>query len=112
MSESLRQQKVSRLIQKEIGQIIQIGGIQTGGALITVTVVRISPDLSFARVYVSIFPADKRVVSMDLIKQQSSEIRKKLGNNVRHQLRIVPELSFFLDDSLDDALRIEELLKK
>jgi ribosome-binding factor A len=110
--ESLRQQKVSKLLAKELAEIFRSEARSLfGGGFITVTTLRVSPDLSSAKVYLSIMGKDKTVV-FKLIEEQKSVIRKKLGVIVGKQLRIVPELSFFIDDSLDYAMKIEELLKK
>lgn len=107
-----RQSKVSRLVQKELGQIMQQNAnTMLGGAFITVTTVRISPDLSSAKVYLSILNPDKDKV-LKIVQQNVSKIRRELGNNVRNQLRVVPNLNFFIDDSLDYAAEINELLKK
>ncbi len=111
--DSLRQQKVNKLLAKELAEIFRSEARSLfGGGFITVTQVRISPDLGVARVYVSIMATKDRDAIFKLIQDQSSQIRKKLGNIVGKQLRIVPELSFFIDDSLDYAMRIDELLKK
>lgn len=111
--ESTRQLKVARLVQKELSDIIlREESHLTERALVTVTTVRISPDLSHAKVYLSIFAHPDRLKLLGQIKQHHAELRHKLGLRVRNQLRIVPDLSFFLDDSVDYALRIEELLKK
>lgn len=110
--ESLRQQKVSRLLAKELAEIFRSESRSLfGGGFITVTSVRISPDLSSAKIYISIMGKDKNVV-FKLVEDQKFVIRKKLGLIVGKQLRIVPELSFFIDDSLDYAMKIDELLKK
>lgn len=111
--ESTRQNKVARLIQKDLSDILQkMNSSIAPGKLITVTVVRISPDLSVARVYVSIFPPSSREETLEEIKKNVWNIRLLLGERVRHQLRIVPELAFFIDDSLDYAERIDTLLKQ
>jgi ribosome-binding factor A len=111
--ESLRQQKVNKLIAKELAEIFRAEARSMfGGGFITVTTVRISPDLASARVYLSIMAAKDKQAIFKLIQDQTSVIRKKLGMIVGKQLRIVPELSFFIDDSLDYAMKIEELLKK
>jgi ribosome-binding factor A len=109
--ETTRQKKVSRLLQKELGQIIQHRSAELGGKLITVTTVRISPDLSVAKIYLSIFPPKETAVTLAAVKEIIPQIRHELGNLVRHQLRIVPELAFFIDDSLDYIEKIENLLK-
>jgi ribosome-binding factor A len=110
---STRQYKVSRLLQKELGNIFQREGNSIfTGKLITVTEVRITPDLAQARVYLSIFPADDNEKFKQTIEDHSQHIRHELGNRIRHQLRMVPELRFFLDDSLDYIENIDRLLKK
>jgi ribosome-binding factor A len=81
------------------------------GVLVSVSAVRISPDMSIARVYLSVFPSERGKELVANINQNMKSIRFELGNRVRHQLRIIPELKFFLDDSLDYVERIDELLK-
>ncbi len=108
-----RQLKVSRLIQKELGDIFQKETkILFGKALITVTQVRVSPDLGVAKVYVSLFNVPDTKALLKLIQEHTKEIRMKLSDRIRKQVRIIPNLVFFLDDSLDYAMRIDELLKK
>lgn len=109
--ETTRQKKVSRLLQKELGQIIQLRSVEMGRKLITVTTVRISPDLSVAKIYLSIFPPNEKEKTLASVKEVIPQIRHELGNKVRNQLRIVPELVFFIDDSLDYIEKIENLLK-
>jgi len=109
--ESKRQDKVSKLLQKDLGEIIQLKMQHlTMGAMVTVTKVHISPDLSQAKVYLSLFATNKKDQILNKIKKHSSEIRRELGNRIRHQMRIVPNLGFYLDDSLDYIENIENLL--
>jgi len=111
--ETTRQQRIARLLQKELAGIFQRDTQALGrGVLVSVTNVRISPDLSVARVYLSIFPSEKGDEILENIRATAPSVRYKLGNIVRHQLRIIPELNFFLDDSLDYIDHIDELLKK
>jgi ribosome-binding factor A len=111
--ESVRQQKVSKLLQKELAEIFRSQSRALfGGAFITVTQVRVSPDLGSAKVYISIMATKDRNAIFKLINEQNHIIRKKLGAIVGKQLRVVPELHFYIDDSLDYAMKIEELLKK
>lgn len=84
----------------------------THGVLVSVSAVRISPDMSIARAYLSIFPSDKSTEIIKNINDNAKSIRFELGTRVRHQLRIIPELKFFVDDSLDYLERIDELLKE
>lgn len=109
--ESTRQSKVSRLLQKDLGEIFQVESRNLfGGRMISVTTVRISPDLGLAKVYLSIFPSDKSEETIQLIKMSSKNIRRILGRRVGKQLRIVPELAFYIDDSLDYIENIDSLL--
>jgi ribosome-binding factor A len=112
-TESTRQQKVGRQLQKDIAEIIRQQGMSAyGGAMVSVTSVRMSPDLALARVRLSIFPSDKAAVVMNLITQHARSIRGELGKRIAKQMRIVPELVFAVDDSLDYVEKIDELLKK
>lgn len=111
--ESLRQQKVNKLLAKELAEIFRSESRSMfGGGFITVTQVRVSPDLSSAKVYLSIMATKDKKAIFKLVEDQNHQIRRKLGTIVGKQLRIVPELMFFIDDSLDYAMKIEELLKK
>ena len=108
-----RQLKVARELQKDLAEIIRRKGMAAfGGAMVTVSEVRISPDLSVAKVYVSIFPSDRQEPVMKMLQEQVRTLRGELGRKVAKQLRIVPELIFQLDTSLDYAEHIDELLKK
>jgi ribosome-binding factor A len=107
-----RQHKVSRLLQKELGDYFQRqGSAITGGKMVTVTIVRISPDLGIARVYLSIFPGDQAAEAVQAISDKAGLVRSEVGKKLRNQLRHIPEFVFFLDDSLDYIDRIEDLLK-
>jgi len=110
--DSTRQSKIARLIQKELSDIFMQQTKATHGVLVSVSAVRISPDLSIARGYVSIFPSEKAQEILKNINDNAKSIRYELGTRVRHQLRIIPELKFFLDDSLDYLEHIDELLKE
>lgn len=110
--ESTRQKKVSRLIQKEMaGIFLRKGGEIAMGKMISVTKVRISPDLSYAKIYISIFPSAGQELILKAIEDHSARIRFEMGQKVRKQLRIVPEIAFFIDDSLDYIDNIDRLLK-
>lgn len=110
--ETTRQNKISRLIQKELSEIFLLQTKSMNGILVSVSAVRISPDMSIARVYLSVFPSEKSQEIVKNINDNMKSIRYELGTRVRHQLRIIPELKFFVDDSLDYAEHIDELLKK
>ena len=105
--ETTRQNKISRLLQKELSEIFLLQTKSMPGTLVSVSAVRISPDMSIARVYLSVFPSEKA----EEINNNMKSIRYELGTRVRHQLRIIPELKFFVDDSLDYIEKIDSLLK-
>ncbi len=109
--ETTRQNKLARLLQKELSEIFLLQTKSMHGVLVSVSAVRISPDLSIARVYLSIFPSEKGEELIKNINANMKSIRYELGTRVRFQLRIIPELKFFLDDSLDYLEHIDELLK-
>ena len=111
--ESTRQLKVAKEIQKVMAEIIRSKGMAAfGGALVSVSGVKISPDLSVAKIYVSIFPSDKAEAVMGVLQENAKALRGELGSKVAKQLRIVPEIAFYLDSSLDYVEHIENLLKK
>lgn len=108
-----RQLKVARELQKALAEILRSKGMASfGGAMVTVSEVRISADLSVAKIYVSIFPSAKGESVMATLEENVKTYRGELGRIVAKQLRIVPELVFCLDSSLDYAEHIDELLKK
>ena len=108
-----RLSKVSRQIQKDLGEMFQRQSMALfQGRMITVTTVRVSPDLGVEKVYVSIFPAENREAVLALVRENARTLRQKKTKKVRHQLRVVPELAFFLDDSLDYIENIDRLLKQ
>ncbi|MDY6801668.1 MAG: 30S ribosome-binding factor RbfA [Bacteroidota bacterium] len=107
-----RQQKIERLLQKDLGDIFQKGTTSLfKGKMVTVTTVRVSSDLSIAKVYLSLFPVDNKNEFIHYINDIENQIRFELGKRIRHQLRKVPELKFFIDDSLDYIENIDKLLK-
>ena len=107
-----RQNKIARLLQKELSLIFQQQTRAMHGTMVSVTRTKISPDLSICTAYLSIFPSDKGEEILQNINANNKAIRYELGTRVRNQLRIVPELRFFIDDSLDYIEHIDELLKK
>ncbi len=106
-----RQNKIARLLQKELSMIFQEQTRAMHGVMISVTRTKISPDLSICTAYLSVFPSERSEELLKNIERNTSQIRYNLGQRVRHQLRIVPDLRFFIDDSLDYIDRIDELLK-
>ncbi|MCC8088938.1 MAG: 30S ribosome-binding factor RbfA [Rikenellaceae bacterium] len=109
--ETTRQQKVARQIQKDISDIFtKEASSFIAGSMVSVTKVRVSPDLSSAKIYLSVFPFDKSERVLENVKANSAVIRKALGSRVKLQFRIVPELMFYIDDSLEYISHIDELL--
>ena len=108
--ESTRKNKIDRLVQKELSDIFQKFTKSQGGILISVTSVTVSPDLSIARVHLSIFPDEKQAEMMEMIQKSAKAIRYDLSQRTRHQLRQIPELTFYIDDSLNYLENIDRLL--
>jgi ribosome-binding factor A len=110
--ESKRQQRIARLLQKDLGEIFQKeAGHIVGKSLVTVTKVHVTSDLGILRAYLSLFATDDKPGLLENIRKHKNEIKYKLGNRIRQQLRAVPELEFYEDDSLDYIENIENLLK-
>lgn len=110
--ETTRQNKINRLLVKDLTEIFEREFRATfKGYMVTFTKVKITPDLSIARVYVSIFTMGDKDEALKMLKEKKNEIRFHLGTRVKNQLRIVPSLEFFIDDSLDYIEKIDQLLK-
>ncbi|MBP3586592.1 MAG: 30S ribosome-binding factor RbfA [Paludibacteraceae bacterium] len=109
--ESTRQHKVSRLIQKDLSDILLRYARSLSGTLISVSEVRVSPDLAIAHVYLSIFPQDRMDSTLSKVNEDKGKIRGEMGRLERHQLRIIPELHFHLDDTINRMERIDTLLQ-
>jgi ribosome-binding factor A len=110
--ETKRQEKISKLLQKDLGQIFQTEMPHLAmRSMLTVTKVHISTDLSQAKVYISLFATKNKEAIIANIRKHTSEIRRELGNRIRHQVRVIPSLNFYLDDSLDYIEKIDTLLK-
>jgi ribosome-binding factor A len=111
--ESTRQQKIARQIQRDIADIFQKEAASiVRGVMVTVTTVRVSPDFGYAKIYVSVFPFDKGEAILAELKSNNWMIRRALGQRIRFQLKVVPELEFFIDDSLEYIENIDNLLKE
>ena len=111
--ESTRQQKIARLIQKDLSEIFQQESRNLfGGVMITVTKVNVTKDLSLVKSYLSIFPSSQKEVVLESIRKHTRDIRRMLGMREHNQLRVIPELQFYIDDSLDYIDNIEKLLSE
>jgi ribosome-binding factor A len=113
MEESKRQKQIAQLIQEEMTVIFRKEGLNIiQGGMVSISKILVTPDLLEARIHLSFFKIDEPKVIMAIIKEKMGEIRGQLGNKLRHQLRRIPELQFFEDDTLDHVSRIEDLLNK
>lgn len=111
MTEGKRQKQVAIEIAKELNEIfLKMGITMIDGGMVSISSVKITPDLYEARVYLSLFQVKDQDKVLDRFKELSSEIRGELGRRMRHQLRIIPQLTFYLDDTLDYVFKIEKLL--
>jgi ribosome-binding factor A len=110
--EGTRLQKIERQIQKDLSEIFLLQTRQLNGVMVSVTRVRMSPDLGLAKAYLSIFPAGKSEELLDSINANKKAIRYDLGVRIGKQVRRIPELAFFMDDSLDYLENIDKLLNK
>ncbi|MCQ2271048.1 MAG: 30S ribosome-binding factor RbfA [Bacteroidales bacterium] len=110
--DSTRQQKIAKLIQKELAEIFLQDGLPVYDCMITVTKTNVTKDLSLARSYISIFNAEDNEQVLKAVKSNIKDIRFRLGQKVKNQLRVIPQLDFFIDDSLDYIENIENLLKQ
>jgi len=110
--DSIRQQKTATLIKKELAEIFLNDGPYVYDCMITVTKTTVTKDLSIARSYLSIFNAEDSEVVIKTIRANVKDIRFRLGQKIHNQIRVIPQLEFFIDDSLDYIERIEELLKQ
>jgi ribosome-binding factor A len=113
MSESIRQKKVAVLIKEQMSLLFQKNGFYTlKGSLVTITNVSMTPDLLEAKVYLSIFNAKNKQDIVDELETHHQEIRHQLGNKIAKQVRRVPQFTFFLDETLDEVFKMENLFKK
>jgi ribosome-binding factor A len=113
MTEGKRQKQVAAVINQELNDIfLRMGLNMSDGGMISISSVKVTPDLFEARVYLSFFQVKDNEAMLAKINEKNKEIRKELGTRVRHQLRSIPELTFYIDDTLDYVFKIEELLKK
>lgn len=110
--ESTRIQKIQRLIQKDLSEIFREDTSKMRGVIVSVSNVRVSPDLSIARVHLSVFPSERAQEIVDGVNKNVKTIRYALAQRVRNQLRKTPDLVFYVDDSLDYIEHIDDLLKK
>jgi ribosome-binding factor A len=111
--ESIKQKKIASLVKDILGELFQREGISiVEGGLVTISHVTMSPDLLVAKVYLSLFQVKKPDEFMESLALKENELRRELGNKIRNQVRRIPELHFYLDDTLDQVFRMEELFKQ
>ena len=113
MQEGKRQKQIGGLIQEELNKIFQRFGLNTiNGGMVSISSVKVTPDLLEARVYLSFFQVAEASETLKKIQERAGEIKRELGNQVRQQLRRIPEVKYFKDDTLDHVFRMEEIFKK
>jgi ribosome-binding factor A len=113
MQEGKRQKQIGGLIQEELNKIFQRFGLNMiDGGMVSISSVKITPDLLEARVYLSFFQVTDAKEALKKIQERAGEIKRELGNRVRQQLRRIPEVKYFIDDTLDQVFRMEEIFKK
>jgi ribosome-binding factor A len=112
-TETKRQKQVAGLINEELNDILRrMNLLMIDGGMVSIAAVKITPDLFEARIYLSMFKIADTQAALQKFEEKNKEIRKELGSRVRHQLRSIPELKFYIDDSLDYAFKMEELFEK
>lgn len=107
-----RLNKIARLIQKELAEMFLTETRQMPGVIVSVTNVRPTSDMSLCRIYLSIYPSERAEEMIELLRKNAASVRYMLGTRLRNQLRTIPELQFFIDDSLDYLEHIDKLLGK
>lgn len=113
MLEGKRQKQVAGVIHEEITTIFRkLGLSMVDGGLVSISSVKITPDLLEARIYLSVFQAKDNAEVLNKIEERGSEIKRELASKLKHQLRRIPEIKYFLDDTLDQVFKMEELFKK
>lgn len=111
--ESKRQQKFAGVIQKDLAEIFQREGMNfLPNTMITITKVRVTPDLAIARIYLSFFNSQNKSLALNTIRAHANEIRYKLGGRIKDQARIVPQLEFFVDDTSEYVERMDKIFDK
>lgn len=113
MQEGKRQKQIGGLVQEEMNQIFQRLGLNMiDGGMVSISSVKITPDLLEARIYLSFFQVADANAALKKIQERAGEIKRELGNRVRQQLRRIPEIKYFKDDTLDHVFKMEELFRK
>jgi ribosome-binding factor A len=113
MKEGKRQKQVGSLIQEELNRIFQRLGLNMiDGGMVSISSVKVTPDLLEVRIYLSFFQVPDAQTALKKIQERSKEIKRELGNSVRQQLRRIPEIKYFRDDTLDHVFRMEEIFKQ
>ena len=111
--ESIRQKRINSLLQHDMAEVFRaLAAAEFPGTLITVSKIRVTPDLGLARVYLSFFPIDRTEKAMEFIQEHAPRIKNELAIRVRHQLRVIPNLQYFADDSMEYEANIDRLLRE
>jgi ribosome-binding factor A len=113
MLEGKRQKQVAGVIHEEMTSIFRkLGLSMIDGGLLSISSVKVTPDLLEARIYLSVFQAKDNAAVLKKVEDKAHEIKRELASNIKHQLRRIPEIKYFLDDTLDHVFKMEELFKK
>jgi ribosome-binding factor A len=113
MTESKRQKQVAGVIHEELtGIFTKMGLNMIEGSLVSISSVKVTPDLLEARIYLSLFPSDKAEIILKRIEEAAHEIKRTLATKVKHQLRRMPELKYFIDDTLEQVFKLEKLFEE
>jgi len=113
MQEGKRQKQIAGLLNEEMTQVLQRLGLNMiDGGMVSISSVKVTPDLLETRVYLSFFQVKDTAVALKKFEERAWEIKKEIAGRVKHQLRRIPEIRYFLDDTLDQVFKMEELLKK
>ncbi|MEZ4775965.1 MAG: 30S ribosome-binding factor RbfA [Bacteroidia bacterium] len=112
MSASIQQKKTEKLIQFEISEIIRTSPALNQGKMVSVTVVRLTPDKGMAKIYLTVFPDDQLEAVTESMNEHMTELRRQLAGRIKNKVRTVPEIRFYADDSFREAAKIDEIFKK
>ena len=110
--EKVKQKKIASVIQQTLSEVFQKENLSmVKGGMVTISAVEVSPDLSIAKVYLSLFQIKEPKIFLEELKDHSHELRRQLGNKIKNQVRRIPELHFYLDETLDNVFKLEEIFK-
>ena len=111
--DSIRQQQIGKHVQQALVTTFQVHGRDIyGGAFVTISEIKVTPDLQIAKVYLSVYNVEDKLAIVDNVSKNASFLRKKVGERIRKKVRHIPELHFYIDETLDEVFNIDQLFKK